>query len=796
MVRTNKEGLTDLLNLQQQIVSSAEASIKKKKQKQMNEAKKKFLMEIEDPAYNFVNTISKQASLLYKSELEKALIDTGYLAIDGQTNPAGEKGAASSNWRRVTNVNSELYNKWIPTEIYDMLFGTDLINDKALSQFGIGRFFYGASAMTKMALTILSPGSNAANYVSGWFQLAKTGGLPITLMNTYHKAALRAVEQELDNEGEAAYTMMNFVPALLRHLTKVTGSSKAISNMNIPLSPVQAARYGTDDFNSLKPNEQAQVLADELVEMGIINSGIESEALRNLSEYAFNGVDVPDNVLRQQISNLTTIKKAARRTGRAISRAGAKTITSFADAYSFSDSVFKAMMYMNHKEFNMRTYGEEMRRNGMSPDQIDAAIKTKTAQQVRMQMPTYDRSPEFLRFLSRFPLLGPFVQFDFQNKINDKNILLDGGRMMFVDAPRMMQNGMTKEAASVFAKGSYKVGMAISSQFLAYSIYSLISSGFGWDDDDDEAMRKTQPEYRAYNALIHMDSNKTGVHTFIDINRVMPQALYLKYWRAFKEDGFEEGLKQFFEPYVQEDVFTGALVNTFMGINKYGVYDPYLAELGRFDKLQYLLTERLLPSTAYGQVEKVIRAARGEEAMEGVPADAVNEVMNMALGIKIRSVRLDKTFGQKVAYGDVKDIETQKLRLKQIIKERDKRVEQMERGVEAATQEDIQRINDEVAEEYNKFTTFVNDKMQALYDLADSYRGLGFSDEQLYNAMVEKDTPKYFARAVLNKTEIKFDDITGDRIETKSPKGSSRRLRERGTRRSRTSRIRARGSRR
>jgi len=60
MVKNNdKRKLTDFLNLNQQIVSSTEATITKKKQAQMNETKKKFLMEIRDPAYNFANTLAK-----------------------------------------------------------------------------------------------------------------------------------------------------------------------------------------------------------------------------------------------------------------------------------------------------------------------------------------------------------------------------------------------------------------------------------------------------------------------------------------------------------------------------------------------------------------------------------------------------------------------------------------------------------------------------------------------------------------------------------------------------------------
>jgi hypothetical protein len=766
MVKNDEKGkLKEFLSLNQQIVSSPEASITKKKQQQMNETKKKFLMEIRDPAFNFANTVAKQAGLLYKSQLEQEIIDSGFLAF--KYNPASQSEEGKGNWRKVTNPNSNLYNYYIPTEIYDTIFGSGVINDR---NNGVFKFVYSGSAITKMALTIYSIGANSANYVSGWFQLAKTGGLPLNLLRAGHNASLMAVGQQMDTKANAASWIFNLTSNTIRHIVTIRQKSSRIANMNLPLSAFHQAKYGTDDFSALKPKEQAQVLSDELVEMGIINSGVEAEALRNLSEYAFNNVDIPENILAQEMSKLSKFRRTTKKVGRATSRAMGKIVEAAADTYSFSDSVFKAMMYLNHKEFNMSTYGEEMRRNGMTAEQIDAAIKQKTAEQVRKQMPTYDRSPEFLRFLSRFPIIGPFVQFDFQNKVNDKNILIDAARMMTTDAARMMKNGMAKEASMVFMKGAYKASMAITSQFLSYALYSLISSSFGWDDDDDEAFRKTQPSYRQYNTLIHLDSNKTGKHTYVDINRVLPQALYLKYYRALKEDGVGAFVSEFFDPYIKQDVFVGSVLQTFQGINKYGVYDKYLAELPISEKLQYILNERLLPSTSVGQVEKVVRAIQGEESSEGIPGNAANEVMNMFTGIKLRTEVPKNNFARRITYQDIKEIETQKSQLNKAIKERDKRIEQMERGVEAATAEDVQSYNDAVQQEYNKFNEFMTNKMNELYELADSYRKLGYTDDELYNVMVEEGTPQYFADAILNRTTIEFDEFTGERIQYKAPK--------------------------
>ena len=768
--------LTDFLNLQQQIVTSTEASIKKKKQKKMDEAKKKLLMEIKDPAYNFANTISKQASLLYKSDLEKQILDAGYFAFDSNPDSASQNkvrlGQSLSNYRQVTNPNSNLYGKYIPTEMFDMLYGTDML---AVKQNGIWKFAAAMSAYTKMALTIFSPAANAANYVSGWFQLLKTGGLTLNLLNTGHRTATAAVNQQMDTPANitsaATNTLATAVRGVATAYSKIFGDS-ALEGRNVELTENQKAEFGVTTYDQLNSKQKAQILSQELVEQGIINTGLEAETLKVLSEFAFDNVEIPEDAIANQLSKFGKVRRGAKTAGRKAAKVRNKTVQSFANAYQYTDSMFKAMMYLDHKDFNMKTYGAELKLNGLTDQEIEQEIRNKTAIQVRMQMPTYDRSPEFLRLFSRFPILGPFVQFDFQNKVNDKNIIMDGAKMMFVDAKRMAEKGLNKEASQVFMKGAYKTGMAVGSQFLTAVLYGFLASMYGWDDDDDEAMRRTQPNYRRYNGLIHIDSNKTGIHEYIDVNRVMPQALYYKYWRAFKEDGAGEAVKQFFEPYLNEDVFTGALFDTFSGINKYGQQDETLANKGPIEKLEYMFSERLLPSTIYGQYMKIIDAMNGEESAEGIPADVQNELLNLFTGVKVRSVRLDKTFGQRIGYSDYKELKLMSADLKAAIKARDKRIEQAGRGVEAATPEDIKKLTDEATEEYLTYKENFDAKMEELYNLADSYRKLGFDDATLYQAMIKYKTPQYLAKAILYRIPVNFNEVTGERIDYGKGKGA------------------------
>ena len=136
-----------------------------------------------------------------------------------------------------------------------------------------------------------------------------------------------------------------------------------------------------------------------------------------------------------------------------------------------------------------------------------------------------------------------------------------------------------------------------SSMFLSYAAYKVISAILGGftGDDDDKFIRSLLPEYREYSPLIHMDSDASGKHRYIDIGRLDPQSLYLKYWRAFSEqDSASEGMKEMLleitKPYYSEDIFYGNVLATVIGAkDKYGKSNPEIEEMNRIERFKYVL---------------------------------------------------------------------------------------------------------------------------------------------------------------------------------------------------------------
>ena len=62
--------------------------------------------------------------------------------------------------------------------------------------------------------------------------------------------------------------------------------------------------------------------------------------------------------------------------------------------------------------------------------------------------------------------------------------------------------------------------------------------------------------------------------------------------------------------------------------------------------------------------------------------------------------------------------------------------------------------------------------MEELYNLADSYRKLGFDDATLYQAMIKYKTPQYLAKAILYRIPVNFNEVTGERIDYGKGKGA------------------------
>jgi hypothetical protein len=750
-VAKDKAALTSLIHYQKLLTSPGAVSALRKK-RNLDDTYKLLLKEIKDPAINFARTIAKQSEILHKGMMEQAILDSGYLT---------EKSPAGILNTQVNSPASRLNGYYIPKELHDFLYNPspDLLDlftpntgKKASGQGTLGQATTSASSMVKAYLTVLSIGSNAANYFSGYFQLAKTGNLPLGMIS-----AMRALEQSFNKIGssnvnieDVTATFLNTVPTIIRGITKMAsntallneGKEITVNGQKIKifggLTQDQKDYFGVNDYSQLNPAQKSKVLLEELLSVGVINSSIEAEVLKELTEKAFGDEKIPDEVLKSAAAKLWNKVKSG--TGQVWDSASA--------SYSFSDSMFKTIMYINEKGKNWDTYGSAMVKEGIDPAEVESQMRERTAIDVRKQMPTYDRSPDFIRALSKFPLIGTFIQFDFQSKVNDKNILLSAFQMV-KDAREMKKKGFDDEASKLNTRALFKLSGFVLSSTASYFMYGLIASMMGYDDDDDEAVRSVMPEYRRFNMLLPLDGKKKGIHQYVDVSRIDPQTLYVKYARALSEEGFDAMADEILKPYLSEDILVGSVYQSLNNIDKFGRYSKILEAKTMAEKLQYAITERILPSGTYGQVEKVIKALKGDEVSEGITMDASNELMNMYFGIKIRDVNIGKEYSNKIKYDSFDRItDLHKLELRAAMKEKEKIEGQVSRGVK--TQADLNEAIKEVERQRLIANEKSDEEIQKARALTNKMIGLGYTEDEIRQLLLDNDATRYLINILLD----------------------------------------------
>lgn len=746
-------------------LTSKEAKGALKQKKELGEIQKLLLKEIKDPTTNFIRTIAKQSDLLFKGKLEQTIKDSGYLA---------SKTPTGSNTQQINVPSSRLNGWYVSPEMYSML-GYSIVQplpraviSGVKSVFGrkyedvsnlgnVVELFAVGSALTKAYVTVLSVGSNAVNYISGYFQLLKTGKLPFGMVS-----AMRALEQDFEKLGKGKITkegfasaFLNTMPTIIRELSKLNTNPYILKNGASPLTEDQKKFYEVSSYDELNNTQKAQILLEELKSVGVINSSIDANIISELTDAAFSNEAIPPEMM-------TNINERLINKGKKV---GKDFFDISGNVYSFSDSMFKAVAYLNEKRSNWETYGSIMLKQGFSTEEVEAAMRERATIAVERQMPTYDRSPELIKSLSRFPFLGPFVQFEFQSRVNDYNILKDIFTKMS-DSSKMRKDGYTEEANKLNSSVMFKMLGFVAANSISFAMYKLVASYYGWEDDDDDAVRSVLPDYRKNNTVLHLDSNKKGVHEYLDLNRIDPQTVYQKWFNAFEGGGFEGGIDEILKPYISPDIFAGAFVDTYSNINKSGAYDKKIENMSATEKIQYALSERILPSGTLGQIKNVKAGVEGRERA-GVTMSAKNELLNMYFGIKIREVNIDKGIGNNITYNYAKDI-TDKYQqpIKDLNKTYDDMLEQFKRKAGGITQEELDGVKKDISEAVIESNEKSNEILEEAKIRINQYRQLGYTDNELYKILKDTGTPRYMIGIMLS------DDKQIEFMEDGSVKGS------------------------
>ena len=266
---------------------------------------------------------------------------------------------------------------------------------------------------------------------------------------------------------------------------------------------------------SRKPGSQWRQERQKLIEGGVLNDGANSMEL------------------------MKTIGEALGRRGNRLTREN--PVWEFARKYySFGDDFYKVSGY----------YIEKAKFMNYGMDEVHA--EALAMRRIRDGYPTYSKVSKGAKALRRLPSNASFVSFPYEMIRTTKN--------QFGFIAEDMKAGRS-DMAITRALGM-AIGLGMANQLSEYS-----KDQHGLSDEDDEAIRWFGPEWQKLSKLLYL-GKENGTPYFVDLSYTFPHETIMKPLRALfgydpEDDGYMDNVKtavdEALSPYVDEDLFTGAM---------------------------------------------------------------------------------------------------------------------------------------------------------------------------------------------------------------------------------------------
>lgn len=313
-----------------------------------------------------------------------------------------------------------------------------------------------------------------------------------------------------------------------------SGVILALNTGHLPLLNLAHAKTATTQSLN-KDKAYDDNLRQELYEENVIGDGINSGELR------------------------ATLNDFSKRFDRMMNKSPLQTGFDYAQTfYAFGDDFYKVIVYLGEKQRLMKS--------GMS--EYDS--RKKAGERTRNGFPTYSMLPRNIQGLRRFPLIGSFVSFAYEQIRTKKNNVL--------------------YAIEDFSQGRNKMGFQRATGLLAASSISTALSlatrsllmNFG--DDEEQALRETMPGFYENSNLIWTGYDDKGKPKFVDGTAFFPDEVWIKplmtalnqrkgYDTAIQQ--IEAGANELLSPYISFDVFSKTVAELVVGrkMEAQNIYD-------------------------------------------------------------------------------------------------------------------------------------------------------------------------------------------------------------------------------
>jgi hypothetical protein len=656
--------------------------------------------EYTDPGINYIKSVAAAANHAEKMKLERQLLQDG----DGtmfltEQQLKSQKGAAAVYTKQIPMEKSKtLGGMYTTPEIYKYMFEKD--RSVWLNKVIEMRALTWLNHAMKSNVTIFSQASQSRNYTSAALMLAATGHfeyfipfLPIVYKKTA-AAAQAATATWGSAENRASFLAM---PTML---------TKQAAKVWLP--------------NTTENKEKFIEMYELLSKYGLTNQSAEGGIIKDLATKmyeAYNGSGVFD--------------KAA--------RGYAKASDAVGEVYQATDAIFKAIHFFSMAKKFEKAF--ESKRSSMSPEAYMNMVYTAAADLAINELPSYDRAPQWVKILSKNPLMGTFIMFDAEVWRTRYNTLVNGFGFL-----KKAATETDPSARAVYAElGARRVagtlvGVSISNVFRGVVMAAI---GVVFSDDEKEALDVIIGGYDEYSTKIFYGDDVNGKLQYQNLTYIDPLSNIIEAVRAGRRDGLDAFFNEISKPYLSPEIGVGLLTAVVSGEDNMG--RPIRTEGDTYSKKLYdtfsFIADNTIPywSTTGKDVYK---SAIGYETTRGSKYDMKTTMLNSMLGLRARSVYMDSR-EQSHAYDFSKKIS--KYNEHYQVK---KRSNETEAGVE--------RVNEAVKDDYIQMLKVMN-AMATLGKSADEI-------ESILSKSIIKTDSKGRPSKVLDKGLVKslMDDFGKD----------------------------------
>jgi hypothetical protein len=493
---------------------------------------------------------------------------------------------------------------------------------------------------------IWKEGSSTGPHPLGWVPLVPEGSKTMdTLAGTYGPKLLRDALSVMNSPSQKAGLegLLSGMMALPLAAKTVYSTGSAVRNFWGNLAFV----YGNGNFfgpygkaaqaafaEATKSTQGMRDYVVELTKLGVFGDNVDANMLKTMVSEAHG------NEFWKKVGE--NLPKAFSGLPAGAQESAKKFAHFFPNAYTAADSYWKAYGFESELGKLKWAHAEELR--GLTGPALDARIqelKGQAAKIVRRTMPTYSEAWSVLnetKAVGKF--LAPFIKFKTEVLRVGWGTIKQGSEEIRSSNPKIQK------------VGALRLASATAVAFMPFIIAAATKAMFGYDDEQDEAIRSALPDWQKNASLMFLPKDANGNPQFIDLSYMNPFNVVdnpiVAGMRSYGHDPErslrEAGMKMIFEaakPFLSEQLWLSAVTDILRNQDTGKNYQPLWNTQGSDAQMFGAWGERAFRAVSPGTLDSIVRIGkglRGDINQSGKEYSAPNEALAMLGGARLTTL--------------------------------------------------------------------------------------------------------------------------------------------------------------